>query len=133
MSLRLLIADDEYFIRQRIKKIVPWETLDLVFAGEAENGTQVIEQLRQEPADILLLDIKMPQMNGMETARYIKEHFPSVHIIILSGYNDFEYARTALRYGVKEYLLKPVANEELERALKECIESIAVERQSEAL
>ncbi len=130
MSLRLLIADDEYFIRQRIKKIVPWETLDLVFAGEAENGTQVIEQLRQEPADILLLDIKMPQMNGMETARYIKEHFPSVHIIILSGYNDFEYARTALRYGVKEYLLKPVANEELERALKECIESIAVERQT---
>ncbi|MDO4599012.1 MAG: response regulator [[Ruminococcus] gnavus] len=130
MSIKLLIADDEYFIRQRIKKIVPWEKLGLTFSGEAENGAQVIEQLEKEPSDILLLDIKMPQMNGIETAKYIKEHFPSVHIIILSGYNDFEYAQTAMRYGVKEYLLKPVANEELERALKECMESIAVESQT---
>ena len=112
MSLKLLIADDEYFIRQRIKKIIPWEKLNLTFAGEAENGQQVIDHLEKEPVDLLLLDIKMPQMNGIETARYIKEHFPSVHMLILSGYNDFEYARTAIRYGVKEYLLKPVAAEE---------------------
>ena len=105
MSLKLLIADDEYFIRQRIKKIIPWEKLNLIFAGEAENGQQVIDHLEKEPVDLLLLDIKMPHMNGIETARYIKEHFPSVHILILSGYNDFEYARTAIRYGVKEYLL----------------------------
>ena len=106
MSLKLLIADDEYFIRQRIKKIIPWEKLNLTFAGEAENGQQVIDHLEKEPVDLLLLDIKMPQMNGIETARYIKEHFPSVHMLILSGYNDFEYARTAIRYGEKEYLLK---------------------------
>ena len=123
MSLKLLIADDEYFIRQRIKKIIPWEKLNLTFAGEAENGQQVIDHLEKEPVDLLLLDIKMPQMNGIETARYIKEHFPSVHMLILSGYNDFEYARTAIRYGVKEYLLKPVAAEELERALSECIQA----------
>lgn len=72
----------------------------------------------------------MPQMNGIETARYIKEHFPSVHMLILSGYNDFEYARTAIRYGVKEYLLKPVAAEELERALSECIQAIHFEEQT---
>ena len=74
MSLKLLIADDEYFIRQRIKKIIPWEKLNLIFAGEAENGQQVIDHLEKEPVDLLLLDIKMPQMNGIETARYIKEH-----------------------------------------------------------
>ena len=74
MSLKLLIADDEYFIRQRIKKIIPWEKLNLTFAGEAENGQQVIDHLEKEPVDLLLLDIKMPQMNGIETARYIKEH-----------------------------------------------------------
>ena len=130
MSLKLLIADDEYFIRQRIKKIIPWEKLNLIFAGEAENGQQVIDHLEKEPVDLLLLDIKMPHMNGIETARYIKEHFPSVHILILSGYNDFEYARTAIRYGVKEYLLKPVAAEELERALSECIQAIHSEEQT---
>ena len=130
MSLKLLIADDEYFIRQRIKKIIPWEALDLTFAGEAENGQQVIEYLEKEPVDLLLLDIKMPQMNGIETAKYIKEHFPCVHILILSGYNDFEYAQTAIRYGVKEYLLKPVAAEELERALSECIQTIHSEQKT---
>ena len=58
MSLKLLIADDEYFIRQRIKKIIPWEKLNLTFAGEAENGQQVIDHLEKEPVDLLLLDIK---------------------------------------------------------------------------
>lgn len=130
MSLKLLIADDEYFIRRRIQKIIPWEKLNLTFAGEAENGQQVIEHLEKEPADLLLLDIKMPQMNGIETAKYIKENFPCVHIIILSGYNDFEYARTAIRYGVKDYLLKPVSAEELERALSECIRFIRSEHQT---
>lgn len=128
MSTRLIIADDEYFIRQRLKKIIPWETLDLEFSGEAENGKQVIELLETVYADILLLDIKMPQMDGIETARYIKERFPHVHIIILSGYNDFEYARSLLRYGVKEYLLKPVSAEELEKALSDCLASLEAEK-----
>ena len=101
MSTGLIIADDEYFIRQRIKKIIPWKNLDIEFAGEAENGKQVVELLGKVRADILLLDIKMPQMDGIETARYIKERFPHVHIIILSGYNDFEYARSLLKSEAK--------------------------------
>lgn len=128
MSTGLIIADDEYFIRQRIKKIIPWKNLDIEFAGEAENGKQVVELLGKVRADILLLDIKMPQMDGIETARYIKERFPHVHIIILSGYNDFEYARSLLRYGVKEYLLKPVSAEELEKALSDCLASLEAEK-----
>ena len=110
MKINVIIADDEYFIRQRIKKIIPWEKLGLTFCGEAENGKQVLDLLENKPADILLLDIKMPQMDGIETARYITEHFPHIHMIILSGYNDFEYARSMLRYGGKEYLLKPVSD-----------------------
>ena len=131
MSAGLIIADDEYFIRQRIKKIIPWETLDLEFAGEAENGKQVIGLLESTHADILLLDIKMPQMDGIETARHIKEHFPHIHIIILSGYNDFEYARSLLRYGVKEYLLKPVSPKELKEALSDCLASLEAEKHRE--
>lgn len=133
MAINLIIADDEYFIRQRIKKIIPWEKMDLTFAGEAENGTQVIKLLRKTSADILLLDIKMPRMDGIETARYISEHFPHVHIITLSGYNDFEYARSMLRFGVKEYLLKPVSPEELENVLSRCIHSVKHERSKEMI
>ncbi len=130
MSLKLLIADDEYFIRQRLKKIIPWEALDLTFAGEAENGRQVIEHLKISPVDLLLLDIKMPEMSGIETAKYIKEHFPSVHILILSGYNNFEYAQTAIRYGVKEYLLKPISADDLKLTLTECIRNIHSEQKT---
>lgn len=128
MATGLIIADDEYFIRQRIKKIIPWEKLKLKFSGEAENGKQTLELLEKEDADILLLDIKMPQMDGIETAKYIKENFPHVHIIILSGYNDFEYARSLLRYGVKDYLLKPVSSEELEKALANTLHSLETEK-----
>lgn len=128
MSVNLIIADDEYFIRQRIKKIIPWERLGLTFAGEAEDGNEVMGILHSVKADILLLDIKMPKVDGITAAQHIKESFPDVHIIILSGYNDFEYARTALRYGVKDYLLKPVSAEELEDALSTVIDSILTER-----
>ena len=133
MKINVIIADDEYFIRQRIKKIIPWEKLGLTFCGEAENGKQVLDLLENKPADILLLDIKMPQMDGIETARYITEHFPHIHMIILSGYNDFEYARSMLRYGGKEYLLKPVSPEELEKALADCIHSVLQNRRKETI
>lgn len=129
MNISVLIADDEYFIRQRIKKIIPWEALALSFAGEAENGIEVLELMAKTPVNILILDIKMPLMNGIEAAGQIRERFPGVHIIILSGHSDFEYARATFRHGVKDYLLKPVAQEDLIRALQSCIDSIHAQKQ----
>ncbi len=108
MQLNIIIADDEYFIRQRIIKIIPQEELDIHFIGEAENGIEVLELLRQHPVDLILLDIKMPRMNGIEVAESVYRNYPSTKIILLSGYNDFEYARSAMRFGVMDYLLKPV-------------------------
>ena len=128
MALNLIIADDEYFIRQRIKKIIPWQELDLIFTGEAEDGYEVLELLKNSPVDILILDIKMPRLSGIEVAKQIYTIYPLVHIIVLTGYNDFEFARTALRYGIKDYLLKPVSKEGLTAALKKCIESIQKSR-----
>lgn len=133
MSLNLLIADDEYFIRKRLYKIIPWEDLGLHFAGEAENGEQVLEILQQSRIDILLLDIKMPKLNGLDTAQYVKEHYPHIQIIILSGYNDFEYARSAIRCGVKDYLLKPIQDASLIQALSDCISCIKEEAQTRHL
>lgn len=127
--MKLIIADDEYFIRQRIKKIICWDKMGLEFCGDFENGKEILDFLKQETADIIIIDIKMPHMDGLEAIRQIKELHPDIHIIILSGYNDFEYARTALKYGVKEYLLKPVSSDELENALYECILSIKKNRQ----
>ncbi|MFP3156126.1 response regulator [Lachnospiraceae bacterium ZAX-1] len=124
MALKLLIADDEYFIRQRIKKTIPWEELGLTLSGEAENGEQALELMANDPADIVLLDIKMPRLTGIEVAKEISLKYPFTNIVILSGYNDFFYAQTAIRYGVKDYLLKPASKEDLTRTLCSCIDSI---------
>lgn len=121
MILNVIIADDEYFIRQRIKKIIPWESLSLRFAGEAENGEEVMELLQKHVVDILILDIKMPKMDGIQVAAAIQEYYPHTKVLILSGYNDFEYARSSIRYGVVDYLLKPVEPHLLTAALSACI------------
>lgn len=132
MPTKILIADDEYFIRQRIKKIIPWTSLNLSLAGEAENGEEVLEMLAAQPADIVLLDIRMPKMLGTETALYIRQNFPDTQVIILSGYNEFEYARSALQNGVSDYLLKPVDAGSLISAIEKCIEKIAVRKTAAA-
>ncbi len=131
MKLRLAIIDDEYFIRQRLKKIIPWEALELEFAGEGENGHDVVRLLEEAPPDILMLDIRMPKMDGLEAARLIHEDFPWVKVIILSGYSDFEYARSTMRSGVSDYLLKPVDQETLTRILEGCIQKILMERKKQ--
>lgn len=124
MSINLLLADDEYFIRQRLKKIIPWTALNLNFVGEAENGQEVLDAFKKHTIDILILDIKMPKMTGIQAAEYIHTNYPMVKIIILSGYNDFEYARTAMHYGVTDYLLKPVDEISLKVSLEDCIKKI---------
>lgn len=131
MSLNLLIVDDEYFIRQRLKKVIPWKELNLSFAGEAENGQEALELIEKEAVDILLLDIKMPKISGIELAKYIHEQHRHIKIIILSGYNDFEYARSAIRYGVTDYLLKPIDQQSLQESLTNCIRRVNEQRKVE--
>lgn len=124
MTLSLMIADDEYFIRQRLKKVIHWEELGLTFAGEAENGKDVLDLIASEPVDMILLDIKMPKLNGIEVAKHIYENYPMTKIIILSGYSDFSYAKSLIRYGAIDYLLKPIDPESLRSTLSECTQSI---------
>lgn len=124
MPIHVVIADDEYFIRKRIIKLIPWEDLGLTLAGEAENGEEVLSLLAGHNIDLLILDIKMPKLSGIEVAAYVKQHTPNTHIIILSGYDDFRYAQAAIRTGAKEYLLKPVQQKELLQAIQSCASSI---------
>lgn len=116
--IRTLLVDDEYYIRERLKIILDWEALGFTVVGEAENGRQALERLNETSAQLLLIDIKMPEMSGLELAREIHESHPHVFIIILTGFNTFEYAREAIQYGVSGYLLKPIDRTELKEQLR---------------
>ncbi len=132
MKYRIIIADDEFFIRQKLKLIIHYEELCLELTGDFENGREVIDFLKTDSADIILLDIRMPHVSGLDVARYVSENHPEMKVVILSGYNDFEYARTTLRYGVSDYLLKPVNEDDLNTVLKKCVDMLNLMHQSKA-
>lgn len=108
MTLKMLIVDDEPLICQGLATTIPWQEMGIEIAGSAINGKQAMEIIKRESVDIVITDVNMPEMDGIELSRAIVEHFPDVSIIMISGYDEFDYALQALRIGVKDYLLKPV-------------------------
>lgn len=116
--LRVIIADDEPKVNLLLQKIVNWESLGFEIAGTAQDGISALELVRKERPDLLMTDIRMPGCDGMELIRQAKVIKSDIAIIVVSGYRQFEYARTALKYGVEDYLLKPVKADELIRLLK---------------
>jgi two-component system response regulator YesN len=113
MSLKFVLIDDEYLVRERLKHIIDWECEGYSLIGEAENGQDGLVLLEQLDPDLAIIDINMPLLSGLEMAAKAQAMNKKVRIIILSGYNDFEYARSAISLGVCCYLLKPVKKEEL--------------------
>ncbi len=127
MNRSILIADDEELIRQGIKARL--EYLDLMPAAlyEAESGEQAIEILEQHKVDIIITDIRMAGMDGLMFIRNAKTMLPKLQFIILSGYAEFEYAEQAIHLGVNAYLLKPVSNENLKKAIEDSLQKIEEE------
>jgi len=113
MAYRILIVDDEYVIREGLKQVVSWESLGFSIAGAVSSGEEALQFLESRPVDVLLTDIRMPRISGIELARLVKVQFPETQVVILSGYDNFSYAQNAIRYGVYHYLLKPCAEEEI--------------------
>lgn len=111
--LKILIVDDEYFCRQGMKQLIPYEEYGFTVCGEAKNGLEALEQVEALKPNIVLLDINMPKMDGIEFASVIKEKGINIKIIILTGYREFDYAKEALNLGVHDYLLKPLDVDEL--------------------
>lgn len=105
---KVMLVEDEDFILQGIKYIIDWEALSMEIAATAHNGKEALEIFQENPTDIVVTDVEMPRMNGLELLREIRKLNSRTRGIILSGYDEFEYARTALRLDVEEYILKPI-------------------------
>ena len=121
---RVLLVDDEEDIRVGISRKMDWAPLGFALVGEAENGRDALELAETLEPDLVLTDIKMPFMDGLSLSEIVKEEFPKIKIIIISGYDDFEYARQAIKAGVDQYLLKPVTRMTLRNVLLELKEKI---------
>jgi two-component system, response regulator YesN len=115
--LKLAIVDDERLIRTSIKKHIPFDELSLQLCFEASDGLEALELCKQFKPDILITDIRMPGLNGIELIQELNAILPDTGIIIISGYSDFEYAKSAMKYGVSDYLIKPVNQKELTETL----------------
>ncbi|MBJ9992519.1 response regulator [Paenibacillus sp. S28] len=111
--ISLLIVDDEKIIRRGLQSVIERQFPDLFNYRFAENGEEALELLRQEPADIMFTDIRMPIMDGIELLDQLQDHPVKPEVVLLSGYNDFVYAQKGIRFAVKDYLVKPVIREEL--------------------
>ncbi|WP_134684097.1 response regulator transcription factor [Brevibacillus migulae] len=104
---KVLLVDDERIILEGISQIIDWGSLGTVLTGTARNGLEAYEMVKSEPPDIIISDIKMPGMDGLQLVATVQESFPAVRFIMLSGFGEFEYARSSMQYGVKHFLLKP--------------------------
>lgn len=110
---KVLLVDDEAHITRNLEKVIPWEMLGLTVAGVAKNGVEALQLMEKESIQLLLCDIRMPVMDGLELVRQIREREMPCDIIMLSGYQDFTYTRAAIQYGVNDYVLKPIPYDEL--------------------
>lgn len=132
--LRIAIADDEERIRRGLAKLVSAASDDYVVAGVFANGAELLRFIEEEGADVVITDIRMPVMDGLQVAKRLHASHPEVRCIIVSGYNDFDYARTAIRYRVQDYLLKPVDKAELYRLLETAAEELVeIRRRAKAV
>ena len=131
--VKVYLVEDEIIIRQSIKNSIDWEKEGYEFIGDASDGELALPVILKEKPDILITDIRMPFMDGLELSRMVKAELPDIKIVILSGYDDFEYAKQAIKIGVAEYLLKPVSSAVLLEHLSEIAEKVRDEREDLAL
>ncbi len=129
--LKVFLVEDESIVREGLRDNIMWQQYGYRFAGEAGDGEMALPLIRKVKPDLLITDIKMPFMDGLALSRIVSAEFPQMKILIISGYDDFEYARQAIQVGVEQYLLKPVTRLALQKALVEIREKIENERAQE--
>ncbi|WP_458123179.1 response regulator transcription factor [Paenibacillus sp. Z3-2] len=129
MNLTAMLIDDELPILENLSYILPWEEMGIEITGTARSGAEALDKVTESHPDIILCDIRMPSMDGLELIRLLREQGETCEIILLTGYQQFEYARTAIQYNVHEYICKPIDYLNLELKLRELAEQIQKRRQ----
>ena len=117
--LKTFLVEDEVVIREMIKKMIPWEQYGFELVGEAADGEMALPLILKKKPDLLITDIKMPFMDGLTLCKLVKKELPDIRIVILSGYDDFNYAKQAISIGVEDYLLKPITKNAFIERLEE--------------
>ena len=125
---RILLVDDEILVRDAIRENIDWKAMDCELVGDCDNGKAAAEFVQNHPVDIVLTDILMPYMDGMELSRFLHDNYPDIVIVIFSGFGEFEYAKKAIQYGVSEYMLKPVTAMELRNVIGKMKEKVDQQR-----
>lgn len=128
--MKVFLVEDEIIMREGIRNNIDWEKEGFEFVGEASDGELAYPLIQDSKPDILITDIRMPFMDGLELSRQVKKEMPDIKIIVLSGYDEFEYAREGIRIGITEYLLKPIDGNKLLEAVKRVAQLIRSERES---
>lgn len=124
MTFKILIVDDEALMRKGISHFINWESIDCEIVGTAENGLIAINFIKNNPVNIIITDIKMPAADGLDIAQFVHENCPEIKVILLTGYADFEYAKTAIKYNVSSFILKPTNKKTLLDAVQDAQEQI---------
>lgn len=127
--LKVFLVEDEIIMREGIRKSIDWNAEGFEFAGEASDGEIAYSLIQKIKPDILVTDIKMPFMDGLELSRLVKQELPDIKIIILSGYDEFEYAQEGIDIGITKYLLKPIAAAKLLEEVKKVAQEIKREKE----
>lgn len=126
--MKTLIVDDEYYAREGMKKTIPWNNLGCEICGEADNALKAIEVAKIYRPELIITDINMPGIDGISMSQEIKKYLPKSKFIIITGYDDFQYARRAIKMNALDFILKPIDYEELINAIKNAVEVIKEEK-----
>ncbi|MDC7287944.1 response regulator [Blautia schinkii] len=130
---QVAVVEDQVFIAKTIADMIQKESEDFEICGIYYDGKELLDNLKENPPDIVITDIKMPQMDGLALSAHLVNKYPDIKIIILSGYEDFQYAREAIRLGVCNYLLKPCSVNELMETLEKVAEKISQEKKRDVM
>lgn len=131
--IKVFLVEDEAIIRRGIRDNIDWEGNGFEFVGEAGDGEYAYPLILKTEPDLLITDVKMPFMDGLELSRLVKKALPQTKIVILSGYNEFDYAKEAIKIGISDYLLKPITSASLIEAMRKVADAITEEREKSRL
>lgn len=118
---KVVAADDEAYIREALKKLINWEKMNCNLIDVVNDGQELINTIEIEEPDIIITDIQMPEVNGIDVCKYLYETYPDIQVIILTAYADFSYAKSAIKYSICDYVLKVSIIDELPEAIEKAI------------